>query len=244
MKDELKIRIGNAEKKCILGNGFYSSAMPTHNLHKHNYAEIHIIAGGNACFKYENDTVSLSEGDIFIVPENKLHAFESYDENILHTAFLIESNCEKMLIKRQPKELLSFFFNEIVECEKTRNYAKISAYISLICCDFFPESSLEAQKITDHAFIINNFFSMNYTKDSNLSDLAAELHFSKKQTERLVLNHTGTTFKKAMIAYRMSMAKHLADTTDLSFADIAKRVGYNSYNGFWKAYSKSFGQNR
>lgn len=238
MRDEILIRVGNTEKKCILGNGFYSSALPTRNLHKHNYAEIHVIARGNMGLKYENESLSLSAGDVFIIPENTLHAFEGYDGDVLHTAFLIESRCEKMLLHKQPIQLLNQFFREIEDCEKSGNYAKIAAYISLLCCDFFPESVVLPQKVSDHAFLINNFFSMNYTRDAGLSDLAAELHFSEKQTERLVLSHTGTTFKKALIAYRMSVAKHLADTTDLSFAEIAEKVGYSSYNGFRKAYAK------
>ena len=91
MRDELLLRIGKDNKKCILGNGFYSSAQPTYNLHKHNYAEIHVVAKGNALLKYENESISISSGNVFIIPENKLHAFESYDEDILHSAFLIES---------------------------------------------------------------------------------------------------------------------------------------------------------
>ena len=242
MRNELVLHVGNTEKKCILGNGFYSSAMPTRNLHKHNYAEVHVIARGNACLKYENDCLPLSEGDAFIVPQNTLHAFEYYDGNIRHTAFLVETACDKLRKKKQDSRLLGLFFDEIEECEKTGDYAKISAYMTIICCDLFADSPVEAKSITDHAFLINDFFSMNYTRDASLSDLASELHFSEKQTERLVLAHTGTTFKKAMIAYRMSVAKHLADTTDMPFSEIAKRVGYSSYNGFRKAYSKYYGQ--
>lgn len=241
MRDELKVRIGTSDKKCILGNGFYSSFMPTVNLHKHNYAEIHVIAKGNARLKFENSGISLTAGDVFIIPENRIHAFESYSEDILHTAFLIESKKEELQFQRIPEELLNLFFAEIKSCERSKNYAKVSAYISLICCDFFAEDGLTPREVTDHAFLINNFFSMNYTKEVSLSDLAEELHFSEKQTERLVLSHTGTTFKKALIAYRMTMAKHLADTTELSFADIAEKVGYSSYNGFWKAYTKYYG---
>ena len=184
----------------------------------------------------------LSKGDAFIIPEHKLHAFEDYDDNIRHTAFLIESNCDKIRIIKEDIRLLSLFFSEIDECEKTGNYAKIASYMTIVCCDLLPDSSLEARNITDHAFLINDFFSMNYTRDAALSDLAAELHFSEKQTERLVLAHTGTTFKKAMIAYRMSVANHLANTTDMPFSEIAKTVGYSSYNGFRKAYSKYCGK--
>lgn len=238
MRDEIIVKIGNQEKKCILGNGFYSASAPTPNLHKHNYAEIHIVAKGSVSLRCDTRCINISSGSVFLIPENTLHVFESYDKELLHTAFLIESKADSFKLRDMPQELLALFLEEIKRCEETNDYSKISAYISLICCDLFPECALSAQKVTDHAFLINNFFSMNYTKDVSLSDLAAELHFSEKQTERLVLYHTGTTFKKAMIEYRMSIAKHLCDTTDLSFSEIAEKVGYNSYNGFRKAYAK------
>lgn len=240
MRDELVVKIGNQEKKCILGNGFYSSSAPTPNLHKHNYAEIHVVAKGRVCLKCDTKLVDISSGSVFLIPENTLHIFESYDDDLLHTAFLIESKAFEFKCRNMPQEILLRFLEEIKNCEETKDYAKVAAYISLICCELFPECALTAKNITDHAFLINNFFSMNYTKNVSLSDLAAELHFSEKQTERLVIYHTGTTFKKAMIDYRMSIAKHLADTTDLSFIEIAKKVGYNSYNGFRKAYAKYF----
>jgi AraC-like DNA-binding protein len=34
----------------------------------------------------------------------------------------------------------------------------------------------------------------------------------------------------------MSVARQLERTTDLPLSEIAKQVGYNSYNGFWRAY--------
>ena len=242
MRDELVVKIGNQEKKCILGNGFYSSSAPTPNLHKHNYAEIHVVAKGKVSLKWDTKLVEIAAGSVFLIPENTLHVFESYDKELLHTAFLIESKSFEFKCRNMPQEIQLRFLEEIKNCEETKDYSKVSAYISLICCDLFPECVLTAQKVTDHAFLINNFFSMNYTQNVSLSDLAAELHFSEKQTERLVLCHTGTTFKKAMIDYRMSIAKHLADTTDLPFTEIAKKVGYNSYNGFRKAYAKYYGK--
>ena len=71
-----------------------------------------------------------------------------------------------------------------------------------------------------------------------IADLARQLHFSEKHTARLVLKHTGQTFTQALTAQRMTIARHLAATTDMSLGDISRYVGYRSYSGFWKAYEK------
>ena len=238
MRNELTVKIGLCEKKCIIGNGFFSSWKPTRNVHKHNYSEIHIITGGIAVFRCGKKRFSLQGGCVMAVPADTLHVFEEFDDGLYHTAFLIDGDISKFSIHNVSEGVLSAFFLEIENLEKTGNYTKIAAFIALLCSDFFKESRMEADRITDHAFIINNYFSMNYRNNVTLSDLAGELHFSDKQTERLVKQYTGMTFKQALISYRMIIAEYLSETTEMSLLEIAHYVGYRSYNGFWKAFTK------
>ena len=235
MKNELSVKIGTRDVKCILLDGFYMNMPLTGNLHRHNYTEIHILCGESTCFELENRKLCFSGSCVFAIPAGKLHRFFCAD-GVQHSAFLIEAETEKFLQLDIPKETALSFFDEIKKCKDSENYTKVAAYISLLCSDIIGADALTATPITDTAFIINNFFSVNYSKEATLSDLAAELHYSEKHTERLVRKHTGMTFKQAMIEYRMSVASHLAKTTDMPLSEIAERVGYNSYNGFWQAY--------
>ena len=235
MKNELMIKIGENEIKCIFLDGFYSNISPTSNLHSHNYTEIHILCGGAATFEIENESREFSGFHAFALPAGLLHRFSVID-GARHSAFLVETNLSKFVQKEIPEPLAFDFFNEIEKCEVSNDYTKISAYISLFCADLLELSPLTPTPITDIAFIVNNFFSVNYAKEASLAELAAELHYSEKQTARLVKKHTGKTFKQAMIDYRMSIAQHLAKNTNMSLSEIAERVGYNSYNGFWQVY--------
>ena len=235
MKNELTVKIGTREVKCILLDGFYMNTPPTGNLHRHNYTEIHILCGELVCLELENKQLSFSGSCVFAIPAGKLHRFLDAT-NARHTAFLIESETDDFWQTDIPETTALAFFAEIEKCSDSGDYTKIAAYISLLCGDMIGERTLEVTPITDTAFIINNFFSVNYNKEASLADLAAELHYSEKHTERLVQKHTGMTFRQAMIEYRMSVASHLAKTTDMPLSEIAERVGYNSYNGFWQAY--------
>ena len=238
MLQQLQISLGGSPKKCILGAGFYRNGKPTRNLHKHNYAEVHVLAKGTAVLEVETRQMELVAGDVVLIPADLLHVFAASSEDVQHTAFLVESHAGELQKHSQPVALLELFMEQISRAETTGNMTKVAAYISLLCSDFFPEASVNAEAITDHAFLIHNYFSRHYSQDASLEELAQQLHFSQRQTARLVQQYTGKPFKQAIIDYRMAIAQHLARTTDLSLAQIAPMVGYSSYNGFWKAYTR------
>ncbi len=241
MKSELNFKIGAREVKCILLNGFQSNVPPTKTLHRHNYTEVHIISGDRVSFELENRIMLFSGSCIFAVPAGQLHCFPGDFENVCHSAFLIELSLEEFVSKKISDATSLSFFEALDGCSESSDYTKIAAYFAIFCNDLFCTEPLNVTPITDPAFIINDFLSMNYNKEVGLADLAAELHYSEKQTERLIKKHTGLTFKQAIVGYRMALAQHLMKTTNLPLSEIAQRVGYRSYNGFRQAY-KQFGK--
>lgn len=235
---QFEIPVGAARKTCVLGRGFYGHTAPTRTLHTHNYAEIHVIAKGSVKLLLGGTTLQLQAGDVVLVPENTFHMYTDYSPDAAHTAFLVECHAREAHTHRQPTELLLHFLEAIRESEKTGNMASVAPYLSLLCGAFFPEETATTQPVTDHAFIIHNYISRHYAQEPNVEELARRLHFSPRQTARLVQQHTGMTFKNAVLTYRMAVARHLAENTDLSLAQIAQQVGYRTYNGFWKAYTR------
>ena len=236
MKNELLVRLGDSDVKCILMDGFYTPGPPTRTLHRHNYTEIHVISGARASFELDNREVTFEGFCAFALPHGVMHRFLSAEGEVRHSAFLTEQPLSAFTRCEISESVANDFFAETERCAETGNYARMSALISLLCCGIFDSCRQEATPVTDVAFIVNNFFSVNYNKNVSLADLAAELHYSEKQTARLVQKHTGRTFKRAIVDYRMSVARQLERTTDLPLSEIAKQVGYNSYNGFWRVY--------
>ena len=80
------------------------------------------------------------------------------------------------------------------------------------------------------------FFSRRYAEPVTVADLAEVLMLSEKQTEREVRRRTGLPFRRTLLHFRMSAADSLLSSTACSKNEIAERVGYRSYSGFWKAY--------
>ena len=238
MNRELTVTLGAATTTVFLQNGFYATAVPSTHMHRHNYTEIHIISGGEAEVVIDNCTKRLSDGNVLAIPSGRLHVVTLKDEAARHTAFQIEMPVTRERIQKVSPQIVETFFEEINNCQSTDDYTNISAFISLLCGSLFPEHRVTARTVKDASFIITEFFSNNYGSDVTLCTLAELLHLSEKQTERLVIKTMGCTFKKALTNVRISTADHLIKTTDMSLAEVAEYVGYHSYSGFWKAYTK------
>ena len=238
MYNELIIKTNSKEHKILLQNGFYSSTVTTSRYHKHNYSEIHIVAGGKATFSIDDSLHTLAGGNIMIIPGGSFHCMESKDEGTLHGAFQIDRNTSCVEVYDVGESIASNFLQETENCRLTGNYSRAAAYIALFCSYFCRDEMLHADTVTDYGFLIQEYLSTHYSENLKLSHLADYLHLSERQTERLLSEYTGNTFRDELAEIRMSVAKKLLRSSDKSLAEIAEYVGYKSYTGFWKAMKK------
>lgn len=229
--------IGSETHRAFLQNGFYNTSTPS-SIHKHNYTEIHIISGGASIFTVGENEYSVGNGGILVIPPRTYHCCQGVENECRHSAFQVDLETDAPKIYSLAPGTISDFFKEILKAHEDGNHTMVSAYISLICSHFKKETSEESTTAVDYGFSIHEFFSENYNADVRLSDLAEHLHLSERQSERLVIEHTGRTFRDELTSIRMDMARHLLSTTDMSLTEVADYVGYRSYAGFWKAMKK------
>ena len=240
MYNELNIKIGVKDTKAFLQDGFYSGSAQTTAIHKHNYAEIHIVDQPLIEYNIGNTTHFSYDGNLLIIPRNTFHCIKNEEPKAQHVAFQVDYDVREFSAHSIDPKIVLDFAEEIEKCKKTNDYASVSAYISLFCSYFCSEMT-EARQITDYSFLICEFFSKHYHEDVHLSDLASVLHLSERQTERLVIKSTGNTFLKELSEVRMNVAEHLSKTTDMTLEDISRYIGYKSYAGFWKAKKRRDG---
>lgn len=239
MKSEfIIVKTNTQEYKVFFQDGFYSLTNPIKRLHKHNYAEVHVIANGNAVFCVGDSLYTLTSGSMMIIPRGVFHYCYSKDENTFHTAFQIDYEAEKITMYSVGADVILNFCAEIEKCKKSGDYANITAYIVLFCNYFCHKKKVIAQTVDDYGFTIQEFFSIHYSEDIHLGDLANLLHLSERQTERLVKEYTGNSFRNELAAIRINIAKNLLKYSQMSMREICEYVGYKSYAGFWKAMKK------
>ena len=76
--------------------------------------------------------------------------------------------------------------------------------------------------------------------DFLLSDVAAELGLSERKVQR-VLSADGTTFRDLLLEVRMQHARRMIESSQLSLAAIAPKVGYRAPSGLRQAFIRYWG---
>lgn len=241
MPYELHISAGNLQYKVFLQSGFFEHTFLTPFIHKHNYAEIHLFSGGSGIFRVEDQLLTLSDGDMLVIPGNSFHCCQHKEKAAMHAAFQLDCKISEAVQYTLPAGLCASFLAEIKSCLISTDYTGVAGYISLLCRYLSGDMRLGVQPVTDYGFLIHEFFANHYSADVQLKDLAAELHLSQRQAERLVIEHTGRTFREELAHTRVEMACFLLRSSTISRTEAAQYVGYHSYAGFWKAMKK-FGQ--
>ncbi len=210
--------------------------------HNHHYPEVHIVRGGAVRFEFADRTLELYDGEALVIPGGVAHVCHLVGEGAKRTAFQIDlpiTDFRRVKISTSLVDELVFVTDRPVS---EINLCKVVGCVQMLCSDIFSEYSETVKRTADPPFVIHEFIATNYACDARLSDLAASLHLSEKQTARLVEKCTGKTFKQAMLEQRMNMAEYLIDKSSKTFAEIAEHLGYQSYAGFYKAYTKYFGE--
>lgn len=234
---EIKLFIENRPCSVFLQDGFYESSR-TQNIHKHNYAEIHIVSGGSIKFTVAKRTYTVGDGELLVIPRGVFHSWLEEEPNTMHSALQADIQSTDVKIVKADQYAVRGLFNEIKKCIKTNDHTVIAAYIPLICSYISNSRYEKISEVSDEGMLIEVFFSTCYNKDVHLCDLASLLHLSERQTERKIIEHTGNTFKEELASTRISIAKYLIASTDMSLGEISQYVGYRSYAGFWKAMQK------
>lgn len=238
MSLELTLRVAGGDCKVFLQEGFYLQSAPTSHIHKHPYTEVHLVTDGQVTFRIENTETVIGRGELLVVPRHLHHCCIHADPGVRHTAFQIDCTCAETSRRAILPEVSDALFSEIAKSSPDADHTAIVSYLTLICFSVLDKRIPAPKRTSDQDFLIHEFFSQHYVLDVRLKDLADELHLSERQAERLVIEHTGNTFRRELTRRRTEMAVYLMQNSTMSLTEIARYVGYRSYAGFWKAMQR------
>ena len=239
---ELTIPIEDTEVKILMQAGFFHFSNIQTPLHDHIYAEIHLIEQGSFNFYIDGICHRFEAGDVMAIPAGLYHYYTDASHNLRHFAFQLSLPIEEYRHIHLPTRLMADMMDAIDQYRRSGRRIKLIGYLSMLCSQFMEDKPGVVPQIEDRELLIYEFFSKRYNEDVSLTDLAHLLNLYKKQTERMVEKYTGRSFRAEIAHHRMEAAAQLMKIPGLSLSDIATRVGYKSYSGFWKAY-KATSQN-
>ena len=232
----ISFSLDKKDRMVFLKGGFYPNNAKSSPFHRHHYAEVHMVLDGECRIWVENEYYSLIPGQILLIPAKMYHGISSMEKNTVHSAFGIDFGCAEIVCRSMNLSTMRDFFEEIKASVDTSGNSRLLSYILLVCSLLVDSFVIESTEISQDRFLISEFFSERYHENVQVSDLAKELHLSEKQTQLLVKRYLGRTFKQELTETRMKVASYLVEYTDMSMTEIASKIGFQTYGGFWKVF--------
>ena len=88
--------------------------------------------------------------------------------------------------------------------------------------------------------LIDDYLEKNFMRNVQVEDLAALLHLSRRQTNRVLQENYGMNFRKRLLNLRMDRAAWLLRTTTIPMSELIGIVGYTSEAAFYHAFRNHF----
>ena len=238
IKKQLTLNVGGREIKFFMQGDFFGYSASSTIMHKNACTEIHCIECGEVEYTVDGDSFSASAGELIAIPPGVFHQKRiSQSEPMRICIFQIDFPIAQVVRRTLSPDIYSGLRRSTEEYNKEKITQRLAAYLALICSYAIDGAAERITPVQDRSFLIREFFYNRYYLDATLSELAAVLNLSEKQTERCVLKYTGRKFREELAYRRIEAAKHIIKTEGITLAEAALRVGYRSYSGFWKAFN-------
>lgn len=239
MFKELSITVEEEPLQIFMQDGFLHPRCVIHTPHQHQHTEVFIMSHGTATLHVSNRYATLKAGDMAVIPPRTFHNICQTDADALRIPFHISKTLKDFHLLSLSVDVICLLEKEIRSYAQTGKSHRLGSCLALVCCELpgCPERSLTQSE--DREFVIHDFLSSAYDQDISLKDVADLLGLSPKQTSRIITEQTGQPFRRELTRRRLAAAKYLMENTDMKLEDIAKEVGFDSYSGFWKAFSKT-----
>lgn len=127
-------------------------------------------------------------------------------------------------------------------CKEERLQAELTSLIFTLY-DLLINENTHYKSLSDksmasiqYRYEIDTLLAQNCTKDIDLAFLSREPYLSPKRVAVLIKSLYGKPFRHVRTEMRIQFAKQLLKESDLTIAQIGKKIGYGSTRGFLNAF--------
>ena len=93
-----------------------------------------------------------------------------------------------------------------------------------------------------YTFALCEYLEKHYTERIKLSDAARELHLCEKQVSRVIKKEYKCSFCDFVNQKRLSVAIMMLKHTEMPISEIARKVGFDNDNYFYRIFKKKYGK--
>ena len=240
-------------------------------VHWHDEMEIIVVRQGRLLVNVGGEDFSLTEGGVLLVNPRQLHLMRSEDQTVCYDTLLFSveliSFQSSDLLERAvmgpirtgrailqnlvPPQLLTEENRRLLDEAVQVNIKKEYMYqleTRLLLLRFFmgllragnlvernedPAGQMQRQLL--------EYIRIHYRDSLTLSDLAAQFHLSQKYLSRYFKEKFHITISEYIRHLRMTHAKELLETTDLSVTEVAEQSGFSSVSFFIRQFTEANG---
>jgi len=214
---------------------------------------------GKGYLKYRGEKYCLEKGEGFLIDCTECHYYASDAQDLWEFKWIHFNGCEsKSYFERiygNSGPVFRLFPDSIIP----KNVADIhkmiregnekidiigSCLIVEILTELLLKSSHEGQELSEIPSSVKEAIAKmenSFNQDIDLDTLAQNVGVSKYHLSRLFKKHTGYSPYEYLLNYRLSQAKSLLKSTDLSICEIARWVGFDSPSYFINLFRKHEG---
>lgn len=252
----------------ILKDGFLNGVKSSPDYHFHSFFEIHYAAKGKIHMVINDRDIELREGDLCIIPPNMVH-FVHGDELSYGIGFRFSFTCAKNNQTEGCFDRFQGTYGSLQEAlivsdvslfqhclhasrEAFSNHSPEYIvddllFLAIDCLTYrigenniFPEKT--EYKYSDSLVVeyIEDYLNMNYRSAPRMEELAMFLGLSVRQTQRIIQRLFGKTFSELLALKRLTVAKYLLRTTNMSVDEIAYNSGFCDKQYLYRKFSKFY----
>ena len=122
------------------------------------------------------------------------------------------------------------------------NYDRLKEWyldkLSVSCRNIMTRKEEQSSSVIDRA---KHYIETRYNKDISLDDVSREVDISPYYFSKIFKEETGENFIEYVTNIRMTKAKELLQSSDLSMKEICAQVGYSDPNYFSRTFKKNVG---
>ena len=246
----------------------FCNAYTVVSAHMHaNWFELTVILEGKGKVYANQNSVTVSEGDVFLSYPSEVHKIESDSETPLKYSFLsfcLENNafleefekiaqtyyeCERRVFRNPAiAPLIEALIAEMSSAQFERETILFSALQQILiytCRAFLYEKDCEnAQKKVDKhdilCYKIMRYIDYNLFNIRDLNEVAEYLHYNYAYLARVFKDTTHTTIAQYLTQRKLEQAKVLIEENILPLNKIAELLNYASIYSFSKSFKFHF----
>lgn len=227
--------------------------------HTHHFTEIFYVVSGKGLFMLKDKPhLSISKGDLIIIPPHTEHTERSVPGNPLEYYALgidgvillaeNQSPYTHMLCNFSSNEFINTLFEQMLLEMHNHAYGDNAIcqklleilLIKIVRTQHLKPIPTTTQKMSKECAKIKEYLDTHYGERITLDSLTALTHMNKYYMAHSFTKYTGLSPIQYLNEVRLKTACGLLEKTDLSISDISSTIGFSSPSYFTQSFHKKY----